>query len=315
MQRPCRAVHELRETDYGSYKADMRMTAPRRRQRFDAPASRRLQHHPLWVMVSGHEWGARSIMHFSPNRLRSFRSCHVRIPVCSLHGPQKTLVLIVHIKSFSYTFSLILSVLYIQQNPRTSSSTDSEKGIATVPNSPRPTLRFMGEHVYHFHASSALSVLDLDISSRPPSPSRSSIHSSRRTLSRSPSPPHSIRTAASSDTRVASSSIYSSQSWGAITLGSDSSTESDAGSIVSGTSLPPQPLPGASAQRPRRWSTSTSSSFNANAFIIADGFRPVGPVSAGSSSDPPAYSSRPGSLYEESMKYPACLGMPGVRKS
>jgi hypothetical protein len=73
-------------------------------------------------------------------------------------------------------------------------------------------------------------------------------------------------------------------------------------------------LPGSSAGQPppRRWSTSTSSSFNANAFIVTDGFRPGdGGGDHQNSYHPPEYSSRPGSLYHETVKYDAGLGLPG----
>lgn len=111
-----------------------------------------------------------------------------------------------------------------------------------------------------------------------------------------------------------------SSSWGGITLGTSCSSDAgDTDSIRSGGSLPPAPLPGDSGavQPPRRrWSTSTSSSFNAGAFLVTDGFRPEMAALVGEEGEapPPGYESRPGSLYNETCKYPAGLGLPGMPK-
>lgn len=261
--------------------------------------------------------------------------------------------------SFSYTLSVVLSVLYIQQQQQQQQyrgpvpDDDSEKAIGQQQHqqpsssSPRPTLRHIGVHAENA-STHAPSILDLDdnlddvdtnsldaASARPPSPA-----TSHRPL---------IRSSRAPSTRSRASSIYSHASssagggWGAsITLTNNSA--SDAGSVISGTSLPPRPLAGsvvaeaaaavaaaAPRQRQRRWSTSTSSSYDANAFVVTDGFRAPGPGAdaglpsyhhsqgmtdpvAGASSDLPVYSSRPGSLYHEPMKYAAGLGMPGMPK-
>lgn len=259
--------------------------------------------------------------------------------------------------SFSYTLSVVLSVLYIQQQQQQYRGPvpddDSEKAICQYQqqqpssSSPRPTLRHVGVHAEDA-STHAPSILDLDdnlgddddnnnldaAGARPASPA-----TSNRSLTRSSRAP---------STRSRASSIYSHASssagggWGA-TITLTNSSASDAGSVISGTALPPRPLAGsvvaaaaaAAAAAPRRWqrrwSTSTSSSYDANAFVVTDGFRAPGqgadaglpsyhhsqgmtdPV-AGASSDLPVYSSRPGSLYHEPMKYAAGLGMPGMPK-
>lgn len=257
----------------------------------------------------------------------------------------------VRLTSFSYTLSVLLSVLYIQQQQQIRLPTpdeDSEKAIQQQQqqpggSSPRPTLRHLGAHA-EATSTHTPSILDLDdnlldaTGARPPSPVTS--YRSLVASSRVPS----TRSRASSIRSHASSSSSTGGGWsGAITL---VSSASDASSVISGTSLPPRPLAGsvvtAAGPRPppqRRWSTSTSSSYDANAFIVTDGFRPPGlglgagtggdadaglpsyyhaqgmtdPV-VGASSDLPAYSSRPGSLYHEPMKYAAGLGMPGMPK-
>ncbi|KAJ4393485.1 hypothetical protein N0V93_002697 [Gnomoniopsis smithogilvyi] len=181
------------------------------------------------------------------------------------------------------------TVLYLQQIKR--EDVHSEK-TNTQPNSPRLPLGYVGEHSFSFTPTP--SMLDLDINSEP----ASSGPSNQYTPSRASSRPGSTRS-----TRTASTSSQSS-SWGGITLAS-----SDTESVRSGGSLPPPPIPSSSNVSQRRWSTSTSSSFNANAFIVTDGFRPTPAEEM-----PPAYESRPGSLYNETMKYPAGLGMPGTPK-
>lgn len=189
-------------------------------------------------------------------------------------------------------------MLYLQQVKRDDQECEKHN---PLPNSPRLTLRYVGEHV--FSSIRTPSILDLETSSEPASPRPSSQFIPSRTSSRQGS---------TRSSRSASGSSHTS-SWGGITLGS-----SDTESIRSGASLPPPPLPGSSSSAPpqRRWSTSTSSSFNANAFIVTDGFRPT-PSEAeeeGEEDRPPAYESRPGSLYNETVKYPAGIGMPGTPK-
>lgn len=76
----------------------------------------------------------------------------------------------------------------------------------------------------------------------------------------------------------------------------------DSASFVSGGSLPPAPIPGSSAAAPqRRWSGSSlaGSAYEANAAMVTDGFRPGVGL--------PSYTSRPGNLYHETMKYEAGL--------
>ncbi|ROW03125.1 hypothetical protein VMCG_05687 [Cytospora schulzeri] len=254
---------------------------------------------------------------------------------------------------FSYTFSILLSVLYLQSQWPGPATVDSEKAFQEVATHDGE------ERTPHLHPASITYA-----SSRPPSLVSSSSHHSP---SRSPSPPQgSIRSNAPSyhsrvshrqfewaeaglrggssnsnndnyrdgnDSTPSSSSSSSSSrtpsstsrtqsvgsetccsTWGATstTLGSDAGSihsgislpDSDASSIVSGGSLPPPPVPGSSSAVPpqRRWSSSTSSSYDANAFLVTDGFRPGGGVV-----DLPSYSSRPGSLYHETMKYEAGL--------
>lgn len=58
-----------------------------------------------------------------------------------------------------------------------------------------------------------------------------------------------------------------------------------------------------SGHPPRRCSMSTNSSRNANARVATDDYF--------NGADPPAYSSRPGSLYQEPMKYEAGLPLAG----
>ncbi|KAK2599623.1 hypothetical protein N8I77_011361 [Diaporthe amygdali] len=233
---------------------------------------------------------------------------------------------------FSYTFSILLSVLYLQQH-EASAAIDREK------------LGHDTEDVEDQPATDRRPGSVRDAPSRPASLSSRSLY--RQTRSSSPG---SIRSAAPSyhsrashlrsewvqvslqDNSTPSDSSTSSRSrthslasapgsgcssWDVTTLASDSDADSirsgislpDTDSIISGGSLPPAPLPGSSSEAPRRWSTSTSSSFNANAFIVTDGFRP-----ANHQNHPPEYSSRPGSLYHETVKYDAGLGLPNGPK-
>ncbi|CAN8097873.1 unnamed protein product [Discula destructiva] len=226
---------------------------------------------------------------------------------------------------FSYTFTLLLSVLYLQQLKR--EVIHREKVACAQPDSPGPTLRYVGVHI----ASSlhTPSILDLDMERSNPSSPVLSAHPPSHSHSRASSPRRPQQATSTRSSRASSTS----SSWGGITLGTcssnsdtDTDTDTDTDSVRSGGSLPPlPPVPGSStaagAARPpqRRWSTSTSSSFDANAFLVTDGFRPAAGSSGGEDDGegedmPPAYESRPGSLYNETMKYPAGLGMPGTPK-
>ncbi|KAI3394406.1 hypothetical protein diail_2818, partial [Diaporthe ilicicola] len=219
----------------------------------------------------------------------------------------------------------LLSVLYLQQHGPT--PIDNEK---------------LGHAPEHIEDGSASDRRPASILSRRPSSLSSSSHYNP---SRSPSPgsirsaapsyhsraphrqsewvqvsledntPNNSSTGSSSRAQSVATSAQGSRcsSWDVTTLASNSDADSirsgislpDTDSVVSGGSLPPAPLPGSSTEAPRRWSTSTSSSFNANAFIVTDGFRP-----GDHQNHPPEYSSRPGSLYHETVKYDAGLGLP-----
>ncbi|KAG8169864.1 hypothetical protein KVR01_000609 [Diaporthe batatas] len=224
---------------------------------------------------------------------------------------------------FSYTFSILLSVLYLQQHGA-STAADSEKQAAhgpaqvesqSAPSSRPGSIRSSGAASRHPSFLGRGGPYD---PSRPPSPG--SIRSAAPSYhSRAPShgqprwAPHqdaATPTDSSTDS-TGSRSRSSSSAWDVTTLASDADSIRsgislpDTDSVVSGGSLPPPPLPGSPAPAPRRWSTSTSSSYDANAFVVTDGFRP------GGSHNPPEYSSRPGSLYHETVKYDAGLGLPG----
>lgn len=229
---------------------------------------------------------------------------------------------------FSYTFSILLSVLYLQQH-ETSPAVDSEKLSHGIEHDDqRPILSRRSSIALPSSRPSSLLSRSHYSASRSPSPG--SIRSAAPSYhSRAPNrqshwvqvslqddTPNTSSTGSSSRSRSVSSTTRVSRcsSWDVTTLASNSDADSirsgislpDTDSVISGGSLPPPPLPGSSSQPPRRWSTSTSSSFNANAFIVTDGFRP-----GGSQNHPPEYSSRPGSLYHETVKYDAGLGLPG----
>ncbi|KAI7783742.1 hypothetical protein LA080_011451 [Diaporthe eres] len=227
---------------------------------------------------------------------------------------------------FSYTFSILLSVLYLQQH-EASAAVDSEKlshGTEHIErrsvSSRRPSIVLAGGR------PSSLSSRSHHNPSRSPSPgsirSAAPSYHSRVTHGQSQwvqvslqddTPQNSSTGSSSRSLSVSSTQVSRCSSWDVTTLASNSDADSirsgislpDTDSIVSGGSLPPPPLPGSSAEPPRRWSTSTSSSFNANAFIVTDGFHP-----GDHQSHPPDYSSRPGSLYHETVKYDAGLGLP-----
>ena len=164
--------------------------------------------------------------------------------------------------SFSYTFTILLTVLYLQQQRPT--PVDNEKVTApghveeTVPDLPQP--------------------VD-DDSNRPPS-SRPNTPSHR-----SPSPPQGSIASSEHLYDSSRSSIHDSSSmtsWGATTLASD------------GESIRSNAHPAPATQQGRRWSTSTSSSYDANQFIVTDGFRP--------DTQPPAYAIQAPSQYCEPIK-------------
>ncbi|KUI53543.1 hypothetical protein VP1G_00937 [Cytospora mali] len=209
---------------------------------------------------------------------------------------------------FSYTFSILLTVLYLQQHEpelferekaiQRLASYDEESASQTAATT---ALRDLHRHlkgpsillerpsvVPHLPTTAGSQIANLN-------GHNDSIPSSR-TPSFTTSPTQSVSAQACS-------------TWDATTQASDADSIHsgislpDSASIISGGSLPPPPVPGSSAHQPqRRWSNSTNSSYNANAFIVTDGFRP--------GNEPPLYSSRPGSLYHENMKYEAGLGFP-----
>ncbi|KUI70018.1 hypothetical protein VM1G_05484 [Cytospora mali] len=232
---------------------------------------------------------------------------------------------------FSYTFSILLTVLYLQQNEP--ELFEREKAIQRLAASYDEESASQNMHPASMtHASSrppSLFGSSHYSPSRSPSPPQGSIHSSRTSI-RSAAPSYHSRipdrqsgwtqvglrgenpsssTPSSTTSPTQSVSAQTCSTWDATTLASDADSIHsgislpDSASIVSGGSLPPPPVPGSSAHQPqRRWSSSTNSSYNANAFIVTDGFRP--------GNEPPSYSSRPGSLYHENMKYEAGLGFP-----
>lgn len=168
--------------------------------------------------------------------------------------------------------------------------------------------------VPNWHAPSSTAAVDLE-SNMPPS-SRPSIATTSNGGSYPPAasipPPWShmsiARSASTASTAsTASSSYHQSVSiWDFSTLAhSDTETStSNSESVVSGPSgLPHHPVRERAGHAPRRWSVGTNSSRDANAHVATDEYF--------HRADPPAYSSRPGSLYQESMKYEAGLPLAG----
>lgn len=232
------------------------------------------------------------------------------------------LALTLHI-SFSYTFSILLSVLYLQSQWRGLEAFDSEKAIQSLAAHDEETTPYMHPASIRYASSRPPSLVSSSrhSPSRPPSPPQRSIRSAtpsyRSRISdrlsewaeaglRGDSPGDDNSRTPALSSRTQSVSSQSCSTWVATTLVSDADSIRsgislpDSASIISGGSLPPAPVPGSSAHAPqRRWSSSTSSSYNANAALVTDGFRP--------GLDLPSYSSRPGSLYHETMKYEAGL--------
>ncbi|ROW03654.1 hypothetical protein VPNG_07220 [Cytospora leucostoma] len=242
---------------------------------------------------------------------------------------------------FSYTFTVLFSVLYLQQQ-ETEAPIDNEKAIE------RPALHDQGSA-----SSDTQSTSIAHESSRPPSaissrnyhsPSRSASPPQGSSYSTAPSyhsrasfrqsgwsevglrgGSHNNNNSSSSSNTSSSTSTSRTSTWGATTTLVGGDTDSirsgislpESESTISGTSssLPhrqQQSTPGPSAQEAppqRSWSNSTNSSYNANAFIVTNGTRPDG------TADPPGYSSRPGSLYHEYVKYEAGLEFPNCSPS
>ena len=159
--------------------------------------------------------------------------------------------------SFSYTFTILFTVLYLQQQK--SDLGDNEK--VTAPGHIEETVPHLPEPVDDDYETPSSSIPNTP-SHRSPSPPQGSVTSSEHLYDNSRS--HSVRSSRSS---IRDNSSVT--SWGATTLASDGE------SIRNGAN------PVATIHQGRRWSTSTSSSYDANQFIVTDGFRP--------DTQPPAY--------------------------
>lgn len=165
--------------------------------------------------------------------------------------------------------------------------------------------------VPNWHAPSSTAAVDLE--SNMPPPSRPSIATTSNGGSYPPAAPipppwshMSIARSASTASTVSSSYHQSVSIWDFSTFAhSDIETgTSNSQSVVSGPSgLPHHPVCERAGHAPRRWSVGTNSSRDADARVATDEYF--------HRADPPAYSSRPGSLYQESMKYEAGLPLAG----
>lgn len=269
-------------------------------------------------------WRTRRTVHIPSNCLRSVRSCHVRKYPTSGNKNKRWLT---SLKRFSYTFSILLSVLYLQQQePET---VDSEK-IATQPaitsgrNSVDDVERVIAQNL---HAPSIL-YRDVTASRTPSLTGRVDLETSIppsfsppvTTTSNGGSYPPSapilprwshMSTASSSNSRASSATSsysHSVSTWPSSAIGSD--IEAGAGnpdSMFSRLSAHTHPVSDCSEFPSSRWSMSANSPREANVVVATDGESP--------GADPPAYSSRPGSLYQEPMKYEAGLPLAGSPSS
>ncbi|KAJ9151239.1 hypothetical protein NKR23_g3145 [Pleurostoma richardsiae] len=187
---------------------------------------------------------------------------------------------------FSYTFTIPLTVLYLQQYQP--AAVDDEKAIA--PEGSQEVDSDAGEAVDHGATSSPQpSPPSTPSASRSSSPSRQgSVYSADDIYS-------ACRPQSSHSDRRSQRSRSSTSSWGATTLASDSDSE-----LVSGEGRTAVPVHLAntifSRGFPRRSSTSTVSSANAELFLVSDGFRPQ--------AEGPEYVGRPLSWIEDPEKKP-----------
>lgn len=158
-------------------------------------------------------------------------------------------------------------MLYIQQQKP--ASVDNEK--VNVPGHIEETIPEIPEPGVDDYITPPSSRLDTDLS-RSPSPLQGSVTSSEHLYDNSRA--HSVRSS-----RFGVHDNSSATSWEATTLASDGESIRSVGGVPAAA---------------RRWSTSTSSSYDANQFIITDGFRP--------GIEPPAYTSQLSSQYVEPIK-------------